>query len=138
MFINNQIKFFGLCAVLALLNACQHPRQPQPQQSQQQPASKPTVDIPVYEFNGISASARLTGILTLKNGCLYGDGSLLIFPEDLVKWDEVNQILSYNDQSYRIGEQIDFAGGNSNFKQDAYRIKHLKPECNEEYVWFVG
>lgn len=96
------------------------------------------MSIPVYEYNGISATARLTGVLSLKNGCLYGDGSLLIFPENLVKWDEVNQILTYKDQNYRIGQQIDFAGGNGNFKQNAHRIKHLKPQCIEEYVWFVG
>lgn len=110
----------------------------QPAQSQKQPASSPTVNIPVYEFNGTSASARLTGELTLKNGCLYGAGSLLIFPENLVKWDDVNQTLSYNDQNYRIGQKIDFAGGNGNFKQNAHRIKHLNPQCTEDYVWFVG
>lgn len=136
MYIKNQLKFFGLTVLLTLLAACQQPQQPE--QLQQQSTSKPTVNIPVYEFNGISASARLTEVLTLKNGCLYGGDSLLIFPENLVKWDEVNQILIYNDQSYRVGEQIDFVGGNSNFKQDAYRIKHLNQQCIEEYVWFVG
>lgn len=140
MFINNEFKLLGVCAVLALLSACQQPSQPQqsqPPQSQQQ-ASRPTVNLPVYEYNGISASARLEGILTLKNGCLYADGSLLIFPENLVKWDEVNQVLTYENQNYRIGQKIVFAGGNGKFKQNANRIKHLSPQCTEEYVWFVG
>lgn len=140
MFINNQFKLLGVCAALALLSACQQPSQPQQSQQpqSQQHVSRATVNIPVYEYNGISASARLTGILTLKDGCLHADGSLLIFPENLVKWDEVNQILTYKDQNYRIGQQIDFAGGNGNFKKNAHRIKHLKPQCTEEYVWFVG
>ncbi|WP_051526649.1 hypothetical protein [Alkanindiges illinoisensis] len=140
MFINNQLKYCGTCAVLTLLTACQQPSQPQQSQQpqSQQQASKATVNIPVYEYNGISASARLTGILTLKNGCLYADGSLLIFPENLVKWDEVNQILTYMNRNYRIGQQVDFAGGSGKFKKNANRIKYLNPQCTEEYVWLVG
>lgn len=74
---------------------------------------KPKVVIPVYEFNGISASARLSGKLTLKNGCLYGADSLLVFPENWMKWDDKNQILTYKDQTCRIGQEFVFAGGKS-------------------------
>lgn len=96
------------------------------------------VSIPVYEFNGISASARLSGKLTLKNGCLYGAESLLVFPENWVTWDDKNQILTYKDKTYRIGQQIDFAGGNSKITDNVPRIRNLSARCKEEYVWLVG
>jgi hypothetical protein len=99
---------------------------------------KPKVIIPVYEFNGISASARLSGKLTLKNGCLYGAESLLVFPENLVKWDDKNQILTYKDQTYRIGQEFVFAGGNSKLGDNVPRITNLSVQCREEYVWLVG
>ena len=99
---------------------------------------KPKVIIPVYEFNGISASARLSGKLTLKNGCLYGAESLLVFPENLVEWDDENQILTYKDQTYRIGQEFVFAGGNSKVGDNVPRIKNLSARCKEEYVWLVG
>ena len=113
-----------------MLTACQ--------QSHQQQENSPAVNIPVYEFNGISASARLTGRLTLKNGCLYADDSLLIFPENQVKWDELSQTLTYKGRSYQVGQQVDFSGGNGDFKQNSDRIKHLNQQCIEKYVWFVG
>lgn len=99
---------------------------------------KPQVSIPVYEFNGISASARLSGKLTLRNGCLYGADSLLVFPENWVKWDDKNQILTYKDQTYRIGQEFVFAGGNSKVRDNVPRIKNLEARCKEEYVWLVG
>lgn len=99
---------------------------------------KPKVIIPVYEFNGISASARLSGKLSLKNGCLYGAESLLVFPENWVEWDDKNQVLTYKDQTYRLGQEFVFAGGNSKLADNVPRIKNLSAQCREEYVWLVG
>lgn len=99
---------------------------------------KPQVSIPGYNFNGISASARLTGELTLNNGCLYGAESLLVFPENLANWDEQSQTLTYGGQTYRLGQQIDFSGGNSKYGDGVPLIKNLSAQCRKDYVWLVG
>lgn len=135
MFINNKPKFLGVCAVLTLLTACQQPSQPQ--QSQQQ-ASRPTVSIPVYEFNGISATARLEGTLLLKNGCLFLNELLLILPEGNFNWDDQQQVLTLYGNTYKVGQHVVFGGGGGNYKRDAGRIKQLAKQCKTDYIWFAG
>lgn len=136
MHINNQLKFFGLTVLLTLLAACEQPQQPQ--QSQQQPTSKPTMNIPVYEFNGISATARLEGTLLLKNGCLYLDEILPILPEGNFNWDDQQQVLTLYGNAYKVGQRAVFGGHPGNYQQDAGRIKQLSKQCKTEHIWFAG
>lgn len=129
-----------MCAVLALLSACQqpsHPQQSQQPQSQQQ-ASRPTVSIPVYEFNGISATARLEGTLLLKNGCLYLNELLLILPEGNFNWDDQQQVLTLYGNAYKVGQHVVFGGGGGNYQRDAGHIKQLSKQCKTDYIWFAG
>jgi len=68
-------------ASIGLLTACN-------QQVQSKQFS--SVKIPSYQFNGISASARLTGPLQLKDECLYVNDVLVVFPDRSTEWDAKN------------------------------------------------
>ncbi|WP_252060069.1 hypothetical protein [Acinetobacter sp. AHP123] len=124
--INNKL----ICAVVfALLTGCQ-----------QQEANENTsaVKLPVYQSNGISASARLKGILEQKQECLYVNDILIIFPEHSAKWDAEKEALSYKDKHIRLGSELDIAGGSGDFERDNLRIKHLSPMCDHQKIWFAG
>lgn len=124
--INNKL----ICAVVfAVLTGCQ-----------QQEANENTsaVKLPVYQSNGISASGRLTGILQLKQECLYINDILIIFPEHTAHWDSEKEALSYKGRHIRLGSELDIAGGSGNFEQDNLRIKHLSPMCDHQNIWFAG
>jgi len=124
--INNKL----ICAVVfALLTGCQ-------QQEANENAS--AVKLPVYQSNGISASARLKGILQLKQECLYVNDILIIFPEHSAQWDAEKETLSYKDKHIRLGSELDITGGSGNFEQDNLRIKHLSPMCDHQKIWFAG
>ncbi|ENX46229.1 hypothetical protein F886_01670 [Acinetobacter sp. NIPH 542] len=124
--INNKL----ICAVVfALLTGCQ-------QQEANENAS--AVKLPVYQFNGVSASARLKGILQLKQECLYVNDILIIFPEHSAQWDSEKEALSYNGKHIRLGNELDIAGGSGNFERDNLRIKHLSPMCDHQNIWFAG
>lgn len=124
--INNKL----ICAVVfALLTGCQ-------QQEANENAS--AVKLPVYQTNGISASARLKGILQLKQECLYVNDILIIFPEHSAQWDAEKETLSYKDRHIRLGNELDIAGGSGNFERDNLRIKHLSPMCDHQKIWFAG
>jgi hypothetical protein len=96
------------------------------------------VKLPVYQYNGISASARLTGILQLKQECLYVNDILIVFPEHSAQWDAEKNTLSYKGQHIGLGGTLDIAGGSGNFEQDNLRIKHLSPMCDHQNIWFAG
>ncbi|MCG6038407.1 hypothetical protein MER72_13600 [Acinetobacter baumannii] len=124
--INNKL----ICAVVfAVLTGCQ-----------QQEANENTsaVKLPVYQSNGISASGRLTGILQLKQECLYINDILIIFPEHTAQWDSEKEALSYKGRHTRLGSELDIAGRSGNFEQDNLRIKHLSPMCDHQNIWFAG
>lgn len=124
--INNKL----ICAVVfAVLTGCQ-------QQEANENAS--AVKLPVYQSNGVSASARLKGILQLKQECLYVNDILIIFPEHSAQWDAEKETLSYKDRHIRLGSELDIAGGSGNFEQDNLRIKHLSPMCDHQNIWFAG
>lgn len=124
--INNKL----ICAVVfAVLTGCQ-------QQEANENAS--AVKLPVYQSNGISASARLKGILQLKQECLYVNDILIIFPEHSAQWDSEKETLSYKDKHIRLGNELDITGGSGNFEQDNLRIKHLSPMCDHQKIWFAG
>ncbi|MGR2826289.1 hypothetical protein FY048_12305 [Acinetobacter sp. 1124_18A] len=124
--INNKL----ICAVvLVLLTGCG-----------QQEANENTsaVKLPVYQSNGVSASARLTGILQLKQECLYVNYILIIFPEHSAQWDSEKEALSYKGRHIAIGNELDIAGGSGDFERDNLRIKHLSPMCDHQNIWFAG
>lgn len=124
--INNKL----ICAVVfALVTGCQ-----------QQEANENTsaVKLPVYQSNGISASARLKGILEQKQECLYVNDILIIFPEHSAQWDSEKEALSYKGKHILLGSELDIAGGSGNFEQDNLRIKHLSPMCDHQKIWFAG
>jgi len=124
--INNKLIF---AVVFALLAGCQR---------QEANENTSVVKLPVYEFNGISASARLTGILQLKQECLYVKDILIIFPEHSAQWDSEKDTLSYKGKLIAIGNELDIGGGFGNFEQDNLRIKHLSPMCDHQNIWFAG
>jgi len=107
---------------------------------QQQEANENTsaVKLPVYQSNGVSASARLKGILQLKQECLYVNDILIIFPEHAAQWDSEKGTLSYKGKHIELGSELDITGGFGNFEQDNLRIKHLSPMCDHQNIWFAG
>ncbi|MCG9492246.1 hypothetical protein MCL36_06840 [Acinetobacter pittii] len=124
--INNKL----ICIfVFALLTGCQQ---------QEAGEDMNAVKLPVYQSNGISASARLKGALQLKQECLYVNDILIIFPEHTAQWDSKKQTLSYKGKHIAIGSELDIAGGFGNFQQDNLRIKHLSPMCDHQNIWFAG
>jgi len=124
--INNKL----ICAVVfALLAGCQR---------QEANENTSTVKLPVYQFNGVSASARLKGILQLKQECLYVNDILIIFPENTAQWDSEKETLIYKGKLVAVGNELDVAGGFGNFEQDNLRIKHLSPMCDHQNIWFAG
>ena len=119
-----------ICAVVfAVLTGCQ-------QQEANENAS--AVKLPVYQSNGISASARLKGILQLKQECLYVNDILIIFPEHTAQWDSEKETLSYKGKHIALGSELDIVGGGGHFEQDNLRIKHLSPMCDHQNIWFAG
>lgn len=124
--INNKLIF---AVVFALLAGCQR---------QEANENTSVVKLPVYESNGISASARLTGILQLKQECLYVNDILIIFPEHSAQWDSEKDTLSYKGKHIALDSELDIGGGFGNFEQDNLRIKHLSPMCDHQNIWFAG
>lgn len=124
--INNKLLY---TVVFALVAGCH-----------QQEANDSTnaVKLPVYQSNGISASARLKGALQLKQECLYVNDILIIFPEHTAQWDSEKETLSYKGKHISLGSELDIAGGFGNFQQDNLRIKHLSPMCDHQNIWFAG
>lgn len=124
--INNKL----ICTVvLVLLTGCQR------QEANEETSA---VKLPVYQFNGVSASAHLKGILQLKQECLYVNDILVIFPEHTAQWDSEKETLSYKGKHIAIGSELDIAGGIGDFEQDNLRIKHLSPMCDHQNIWFAG
>ncbi|WP_436897677.1 hypothetical protein [Acinetobacter gyllenbergii] len=103
-----------MVGLLTILTACQR-QTPNEQENNDQSRS---VKIPVYQFNGVSASARLQGTLQLKGECLYVDDTLIIFPEQSAHWDAQHQTLTYNDKKIALGEEIVIGGGNSQLESE--------------------
>ncbi|MGE8549966.1 MAG: hypothetical protein ACN6NN_03550 [Acinetobacter calcoaceticus] len=124
--INNKL----ICiVVLVALTGCQR---------QEANENTSAVKLPVYQFNGVSASARLKGILLLKQECLYVNDILIIFPEHTAQWDSEKETLSYKGKHIALGSELDTTGGFGNFEQDNLRIKHLSPMCDHQNIWFAG
>ena len=124
--INNKL----ICAVVfTLLTGCQQ---------QEADEDMKAVKLPVYHSNGISASARLKGILQLKQECLYVNDILIIFPEHTARWDPKKRTLSYKRQQIGLGSTLDITGAIGDFEQDNLRIKHLSPMCDHQNIWFAG
>lgn len=121
-------------ASLGLLAACQQ-QVPSKLENKDQLSS---VKIPVYQFNGISASARLRGPLQLKNECLYVNDILVVFPERSAEWEAKNQTLTYKGKKIALGEELDLVGGFGQFERDSQRIKNLSTSCNHQSIWFAG
>ncbi|WP_336167760.1 hypothetical protein [Acinetobacter sp. 161(2023)] len=123
--INNKL----ICAaVFALLAGCQ-----------QQEANENTsaVKLPVYQLKGVSTSARLKGILQLKQECLYVNDILIIFPENTAQWDSEKETLIYKGKLTAIGNKLDITGSFGDFEQDNLRIKRLSPMCDHQNIWFA-
>lgn len=131
MYIN---KILLAVASLGLLAACQQ-QVPSKQENKDQLNS---VKIPVYQFNGISASARLRGPLQLKDECLYVNDILVVFPERSTEWNSKNQTLTYKGKKIALGEELDIAGGFSQFERDSQRIQNLSTLCDHKSIWFAG
>src|SRR6187549_3961628 len=60
--------------------------------------------------------ALLEGRLALENGCLYvvrsdAERTLPVFPSALASWDAATQTLTYNGETYAVGDEIAAAGG---------------------------
>ncbi|WP_433847004.1 hypothetical protein [Acinetobacter proteolyticus] len=127
-------KALFILATVGLLLACQ--RQVPSEQEKNEPLN--AVKIPVYQFNGVSASARLKGPLQLKGECLYVDDTLIVFPELSAHWDAQHQILTYNDKKIALGEEIVIGGGNSQLESETRPVKNLSPSCKQQSVWFAG
>lgn len=121
-------------ASLGLLAACQQ-QVPSKLENKDQLSS---VKIPVYQFNGISASARLRGPLQLKNECLYVNDILVVFPERSAEWDAKNQTLTYKGEKIALGEELDLVGGFGQFERDSQRIQNLSTLCDHKSIWFGG
>lgn len=119
---------------LGLLAACQQ-QVPSKQENKDQLYS---VKIPVYQFNGISASARLRGPLQLKDECLYVNDILVVFPERSTEWNSKNQTLTYKGKKIALGEELDIAGGFGQFERDSQRIQNLSTLCEHKSIWFAG
>ncbi|KQE23965.1 hypothetical protein SAMN02799632_03840 [Acinetobacter pittii] len=96
------------------------------------------VKLPVYQFNGVSGSARLKGNLELKQGCLYVKDILIVFPEHTAQWDAEKNTLSYKGQQIGLGNRLDITGNIGDFEQDNLRIRHLSPMCDHQNIWFAG
>ncbi|MDC4628737.1 hypothetical protein OHV72_04075 [Acinetobacter baumannii] len=121
-------------ASVGLLAACQQ-QVPSKQENNDQLRS---VNIPVYQFNGISASARLRGPLQLKNECLYVNDVLIVFPERSAEWDAKNQTLTYKGEKIALGEELDLVGGSGQYELDNHQIKNLSPSCDHKSLWLAG
>lgn len=96
------------------------------------------VKIPSYQSNGVFASARLRGLLQLKNECLYVNDILIVFPDRSAEWDTKNQTLTYKGKKIALGEELDIAGGFGRFEQDSQRIQNLSTLCDHKSIWFAG
>ncbi|WP_447511696.1 hypothetical protein [Acinetobacter geminorum] len=121
-------------ASVGLLAACQQ-QVPSKQENNDQLRS---VKIPVYQFNGISASARLRGPLQLKDECLYVNDVLIVFPERSAEWDAKNQTLTYKGEKIALGEELDLVGGSGQYELDNHQIKNLSPSCDHKSLWLAG
>ena len=63
-----------------------------------------------------SATARLTGVLALRDDCLVldvegGPPVQPVFPADEVRWDAASRQLAYAGRSYRLGDEVTVGGG---------------------------
>ncbi len=121
-------------ASVGLLAACQQQVSGK-QENNDQPRS---VKIPVYQFNGISASARLTGPLQLKDECLYVNDVLIVFPERSAEWDAKNQTLTFKGEKIALGEELDLVGGSGQYAFDNHQIKNLSASCDHKSIWLAG
>lgn len=131
MYIN---KILLMAALLGLLTACNQ----QVQSKQEKSEYFSSVKIPSYQFNGISASARLRGPLQLKNECLYVNDILIVFPDRSAEWNAKNQTLTYKGEKIALGEELDIAGGFGQFERDSQRIQNLNTLCDHKSIWFAG
>lgn len=123
-----------MAASIGLLTACNQ----QVQSKQEKSEQFSSVKIPSYQFNGISASARLTGPLQLKDECLYVNDVLIVFPERSAEWDAKNQTLTYKGEKIALGEELDLVGGSGKYGLDNHQVKNLSPSCDHKSIWFAG
>ncbi|WP_413784444.1 hypothetical protein [Acinetobacter sp. AC1-2] len=131
MYIN---KILLLIACAGLLAACQQ----QVSDKQEKNDQLASVKLPIYQSNGVFASARLRGPLQLKQECLYVNDILIIFPEGYAEWDPKNQILTFNDKKVALGEELDLVGGFGQFERDSKRVKNLSASCDHKSIWLAG
>lgn len=131
MYIN---KILLMAASLGLLTACTQ----QAQNKQEKSEQFSSVKIPSYQFNGISASARLRGPLQLKDECLYVNEVLIVFPDRSAEWNAKNQTLTYKGEKIALGEELDLVGGSGKYAFDNNQIKNLSPSCDHKSIWLAG
>lgn len=131
MYIN---KILLMAALLGLLTACNQ----QVQSKQEKSEHFSSVKIPSYQFNGISASARLRGPLQLKNECLYVNDILIVFPDRSAEWNAKNQTLTYKGEKIALGEELDLVGGSGQYAFDNHQIKNLSASCDHKSIWLAG
>lgn len=123
-----------MAASLGLLTACTQ----QAQNKQEKSEQFSSVKIPSYQFNGISASARLRGILQLKDECLYVNEVLIVFPDRSAEWNAKNQTLTYKGEKIALGEELDLVGGSGKYAFDNHQIKNLSASCDHKSIWLAG
>lgn len=123
-----------MAASICLLTACNQ----QVQSNQEKNDQLASVKLPVYQSNGVFASARLRGPLQLKQECLYVNDILIIFPEGYAEWDPKNQILTFNDKKVALGEELDLVGGSGKYEFDNRQIKNLSASCDHKSIWLAG
>jgi hypothetical protein len=101
------------------------------------------VAIPTWPFNGLTASARLTGTLRREGRCLVvrggaGEVTALAFPPGQARWDGEGEVLVFKDRRYAIGSKVDLAGGYHRRSDTSLKVTGLPDECPGESVWLAG
>lgn len=83
------------------------------------------------------------GVLAVEGDCLYLDGfgrRLPIWPRSITKWDESEQVLTYNGFEYRAGDPIAFRGGLILRTSVNWQLVHPEPPdaCDRSAAFFAG
>lgn len=89
-------------------------------------------------------AAGFDGVLNVRNGCLYMNDTLIAIHNPNLEWQQNPFILrnKSDNQEYRIGDKVAVSGNAilySKLGSTSYKWRNpVKPECQSEYVWFVG
>lgn len=108
------------------------PTQNQPTRQQE---SAPFV-VSLSKLSHIGNSARLTGALNHKNGCLYIDDYLIVIGSIYIKWQNDPFWIGNNQgEKFQLGDKVSISGSQTDF--DTIYDNFPNQKCNSDKIWLT-